>query len=353
MLRKFWLRSDKTYWFKSFLILLGFVLTSLSYLKICTSACAEVHFYKIYGLDFEVAGFIFFISLAIVHVLSYTRPYMAFLAGLMVAGAVGSEINFILVQKYTIKMWCPLCLTIASTIGVLALTMVIEFFQHINEQINQGNKGIIMQSLWKGSATLSTLLIGFIIAFFGVAKPQHSFADGIFNQPDKDPIFGNRNSPVEVYIITDWLCPACRHREPTIEAALPAIMKVARVFFIEKVIHAESVNFIPYNVSFMVNDKDRYIETRHVLHELSDKTKTPTQQDVEEALKPLGIKYQPLNFADINSAMQFFEGINKSFEVTQTPTIVVANRKTLKAEKIMGDDINEAHIMKAIKEVQE
>lgn len=346
MITKFWTRSDKFFWIESLLIFLGFFLTVLSYLHICTTECAEVHFYKIYGFDFELAGFLFFIALATVHALSYNTPQLSFLTGLMVAGAVGSEVNFILVQKYTIGMWCPLCLTIASTVGILALTMVIDFFRHFKSEINQGNKRILMQSLWKGSSTFATMIIGFIIAFLGVAKPQPSFAE------DKHPVFGNQKSAVEVFIVTDWLCPACRHMEPIIDQAFPDMIKEASVYFVDKVIHPESMNFVPYNVSFMVNNKDRYLETRQALHLLSDRTHAPTLQDVEEALRPMGIKYRPLNFADVNSAIQFFEGINKTFEVRETPTIVIANRKSLQAKKLVGREITKENMMHAIEEMK-
>jgi hypothetical protein len=67
---------------------------------------------------------------------------------------------------------------------------------------------------------------------------------------------------------------------------------------------------------------------------------------------PLGVTYEPLDFADVESGLRFFQGISKVFEVNSTPTVVVANRKQIKAKKLSGSDINKETILKTIHEMQ-
>lgn len=338
LLTKSW-KAKLLYSISFLLIVTGLNLTIFSSLGICTEACGDVHNYRYFGYSFEFVGFIFFTLFGLIHFLSYWYPRLSLIELMAVSGALGGEVAFILVQKYVIGHWCPICLSIASTIGLLGIITIINYFYF--------NRGSRMKSLWSGLSSLSIFFIGLVVSVVAVAKPVASFADS-----PQDPAFGNKESNIEIYVVTDWFCPACRAVEPNIEKMAPKIMKDARLFFIDMDIHPESLNYVPYNLSFMVNNKDNYFEIRKVLHTLATKTKKPSIKQVQQAVNGLGVTYEQLDFTDIDSGRRFFEGIIKNFKVTQTPTVVIANRKKLDAKKLVGSEITEANIMKAIKDLQ-
>jgi len=327
------------------LLFVGLGLTIMSWLQICTEACAQVHFYKYFGFDFEVLGLVFFVSAIILHLFSAKVNWLGYIVGLMVAGGIGSEINFIFVQNYVIGMWCPVCLAIAAVIGGIGALIVLRFlyrFLILDEPITRGKS---MKAFAKIFGSGFVVIVAYIVSFYGVFKPEASFAQGV----DGDvPYFGNESSPVEVYFITDWFCPACKRIEPELNSIYPRIMAKARLFFIDYPIHPESMNYIPYNLSFMLNDKKQYFKIRKALAKLAKETKTPTPEQVQKAVQPFGVTYKPLNFADINEGIKFQEGIVKTFKVKQTPTIVVANRQKLKAKKLTGGSLSPKNIMRAI-----
>ncbi|NGX58672.1 MAG: hypothetical protein K940chlam3_01580 [Chlamydiae bacterium] len=331
------------YWLIGLLFLVGLGLTTLSWLQVCTEACEQVHFYKYYGWDFELLGFLFFISVTILHFLSAKVNWLGYIVGLMVAGALGNELSFILIQKYVIEQWCPLCLSIAAVIGGIALLIFCRYLYNFK-------RGSFMKSLGKLLGSLLIIGLGFVMSYYGVFKPEQSFAEGL--EGEDVPYFGNQNSPIEVYYITDWFCPACRKIDTKLSPHYNRIMAKARLFFIDYPLHPETMNYVPYNLSFMLKNKNEYFKIRKALHKLSKTTKTPTPQGVQEAVKIYGVTYVPLNFADINEGIKFQEGIVKTFKVKQTPTVVVANRKKLKAKKLSGVNITPANIMKAINDMK-
>ncbi len=330
------------------LLFVGLLLTIVSNLGLCTSACTQVHQYKFFGFNFELLGVFFFVPLLLLHLLFHQNPLFQLFFACAVAGAVGAEINFILVQKYIIGAWCPICLSIASTIGAIALLQYIRFtYGSIYlDSSTQGQK--MLKSLSKFSLTSLCLVVGFMISFVAVFKPERSFAEGV---DDEVPYFGNAASPVEVFIITDWFCPACKEAEPILDPLYPRIMKESRLYFIDYPVHPESLNFVPYDLSFMIREKQKYLKLRKALARLAKKTKEPTAKQVEDAIKLYKVDYKPLNFADVNEGMKFMEGIIKTFKVKATPTVVVANRKKLNAKKLTGKDINKENIMQAIAEL--
>jgi len=71
---------------------------------------------------------------------------------------------------------------------------------------------------------------------------------------------------------------------------------------------------------------------------LSLKTKVPTQKEIQEAVAPLEVTYQPLQFVDIDSGQRFFQGIAQTFQVNSTPTIVIANKRKVEAKKLIGNE---------------
>ena len=174
------------------------------------------------------------------------------------------------------------------------------------------------------------LVIGLTGAVLGVKK--EAAAAGI------DPYLGKMDSATTVYFISDWFCPGCRKIEPAIEKMYPEIAKMAKIGFVDFPIHPETSNFTPYNLQFLVHEKDKYIQLRKALTELSLKTKSPTNEDVQAVIAPLGVKLRQLNFMDAITGMKLNESIYRGFAVTATPTIVVTNAKTKKTKKLVGDN---------------
>lgn len=327
----------------------GLTLTTISWLELCIEACAEVHNYRFFGYSFELLGFVIFSVLILTHVFSLRYPLLGTLTALGLAASVGSEINFIRVQKYVIGQWCPVCLTIALCVGVAALAYFVSGLRQTFIDAKRTNQGVFTMFIKRAVPSMIMIVIGFIIAFFGVFKPEKSFAQGL---EAGDPIFGDKNSSIEVYVITDWFCGGCRKMEPKMHSAWPKIMERARLFFIDFPIHAETKNFMPYNLSFMIYEKEKYFDLRSVLHKLAERTKKPKVKEIRKAIKPLGVVYEPLDFEDIDSGRKFFDGIVKAFEIKMTPTVVVANRRSLQSIKIEGsENINENSVMNAIEEL--
>jgi len=200
----------------------------------------------------------------------------------------------------------------------------------------------------KTALILFAFLAGMSITAMGLEKPD-AFAAGL---SVKSLAFGDAESSSEVYIITDWFCPACRIAEPEMLKGARKAMLQAKVIFVDYPIHPETFNYIPYNLSFIVREKEKYLQIREALATLARKTKEPTPEDVQAAVSPLGVKFVPLNYADVQGGMQYFSSIIKKFKVTGTPSVVVQDTRTGKMKILFGiKDITSDNILKALAEV--
>lgn len=340
-------KNDWLYLIASLAILAGFALSIVSWLRMCSTECAESHNWRLFGMPFEYAGFLFFPPLIAAHLYSKRIKDLSFIAGLLVAGAIGAEMTFIYLQKNVIGVWCPVCLSIATCIGIAGLCYSINYIEETKLLSEKQAKGELMKNLWKGFAGLSILILGFMATLAGVSKfdqlaaAETSLKESLF--------FGNTSSPIEVYVFTDWACPACRQLEPDLEEMAPAIMKKAKLTFVDHAIHTETLNYSPYNVSFVIHNKPAYFKLRKGLTELSVKTSTPTDKQVEELAEAEGEKYQQLNFADITLSQKYFKQLGKQFGIHQTPTLVIINVETKKGKKLVGGaEITESNVLNAI-----
>jgi len=325
----------------------GLILSAVSWLRVCTEACSEVHNWQLWGLPFETAGALFFIPLLILLGMAWHNKWIMTLCGFLFAAAAGAELKFVLVQKYQIGAWCPVCLTIASCIFIAAGAFVIRYILEWKENMTQGSKPDFIKSITKGFTGLSMFLLGFLIAAVGtthfdpLAAAENTIRDSV--------AFGQKDSPIEVYIFTDWACPACREVEKDLEKFAPQIMAKARLTFVDHAVHTETLNYSPYNVSFMIKDKPQYFKLREALTHWALTHPTPTDEQVEKIAKEQGIKYEQLNFADIALSQKYFKQLATQFSVKQTPTVVIINTKTKKGKKLIGvDEITESNVMKAI-----
>jgi thiol-disulfide isomerase/thioredoxin len=329
-------------------ILGGLILTVLSFIELCTSSCVEGHKYRIFLLKFEHFGLIFFSLVALLHLLAWKFTQLNTLNGYILASSVGGELCFLYVQKYLIGSWCPICLGIACSVFIAAAAYACRGVLRIKQQDHNKTKGTFMKH---STFSLITIILGFAVAFVGVTKidPLEARQESL-----KESItFGDPTSPVEVYVFTDWFCPLCHEVEPELKKMASSAERNAKVFFIDANIHDESMNFTPYNLSFMIYNKPQYFELRDALHNISKRTKSPTDSVVQSEINRYDVKQKDLNYRDIALATKMFSKLKQQFGVTSTPTVVVINLKTKKGKRISGkSDITEANIQKAINDLK-
>lgn len=335
----------KTYNLATFSIALGILLTFISLLSLCQEACTEAHNYQFLGTSFELIGILFFLALMAVHMLSKTNPIFTLIAASMIAAALGAEAVFIWIQKTKIGHWCPICLSIA---GTLLLTGFLYYFI-LHQQVSTKNEkqGEFMNAALKNWMMVFTFGLGLSLAFTGVTKIDRlGAAEEALQEKIK---FGNTDSPLEVYVFTDWSCPACRALEPKLKGIADKISDKASLTFVDFAIHPETLNYVPYNLAFMIQDKPKYFQAREALTKLSQKTKKPTDALIIKAVSPSGITFHELAYEDISLGMKYFEHLADKYDVEATPTMVLIDRNAKKSKKLSGvEEITEANVLKAL-----
>jgi len=321
-------------------LLAGLTLSVLSGLKICTALCSETAKYSIFGMDFGWFGCAFFGGLILLAALRRRIPLAGALLLYGVGAALGAELRLIWIQKYDIGSWCPVCLGIAATVATALLALSYQVFA-----TRTVSGGTMKTRFTHMAVTTLALLVGLGAALAGVQREAEAAGPDIY--------FGKRQSDTTVYVVSDWYCPVCRKVEPEIEKVFPEIAATARIAFVDMPIHPDTSNITPYNLQFMVYNKDKYMRLRHVLDELSRTTKSPTPEQVQSAVAPLGVTLRPLNFAELMNGVKLFESIFRGFGVKATPTVVVDNPRTKKRKLLIGSrDINKNAIREAIAEVE-
>lgn len=165
--------------------------------------------------------------------------------------------------------------------------------------------------------------------------------------------FGKKSSAVEVYFVSDWLCPFCRKIEPEIEKMAPAVGAVAKYTFLDLPVHRESSEFIPYSQSILVNEKLKYFTARKALIELATKTRNPDNQSVADAMKRHGISFKMIGFSTVMQLSVSGQDVIRKTKVTMTPTVVVRNSKTGKQQLLIGaQQIQSQIVLAAIKNLE-
>lgn len=317
----------------------GLVLSIMSALNICNSACSEASQYTIFGVHFGWFGILYFGMLLAVLCLQLRFARAGYIADILIFLAAGAELRFIWLQKYVIGRWCPVCLSIAATIYLMTLVVLLNRRSPVPSRRNT-----MKQHMKRVTAMLIAVAVGLAGAFLGVKKEAEAAELNMF--------LGKMNSPTVVYIVSDWFCPACRRVEPAIEKMYPKIAAIAKVGFVDIPVHPETSNFTPYNLQFLAYQKGRYIELRWMLGELAKRTKTPSPEDVQKAIAPLGVKLRNMNYSDIAAGMNWNEKIFRTYGVHATPTVVVANDKSGKHANLVGEnEISYQAILTAIASV--
>jgi hypothetical protein len=168
---------------------------------------------------------------------------------------------------------------------------------------------------------------------------------------ERELVFGKKDSSITVYLFTDWKCPACHHMEPQFEQMAPKIMEKAKLIFIDFPIHAPTKNYIPYNLSFMINNKDKYLQLRKALAEMSISNDAPTAEQIEALANRVETTYKPLSATELNKGSLFFTDQRMSFKLNQTPSLVVLNDKDDQKEILTGSEITEKAVLDAIEKL--
>jgi thiol-disulfide isomerase/thioredoxin len=335
------------FWSIGLALIAGLMLSILSWFELCVEHCSANQDYRLFGFPFAIVGMIFFTVLVALHIFSKRYQLLSRFVGWLIAAALGSELMFIAVQKYQIGHWCPVCLSIATTVAAAALVLLTGYLLGFKIILQHHNRGETMQKIKQGLKCFTFVIFGFLISFIGISKPDS--AEAAINDVKDRMAFGVRNSPVEVYFVTDWYCPSCRKVEPEIERIYPQIESRVTFYFIDYPIHKKSLNFSPYNIAFLINNKPQYFQARQLLADLSEKTETPNNDDIEKAARRNRIAYEELTFLDIKTGLEFFEKIVNQYDLHATPTVIITNPRRNSVVKLEGrDEISGEKILNAI-----
>lgn len=165
-------------------------------------------------------------------------------------------------------------------------------------------------------------------------------------------VLGKANSPIEIYIVSDWFCSSCKKLEPKLEQLYNNFKSKAAFYFVDFPINRQSANFSPYHLSFLINEKSKYLAARQSLMDLTDETQKPTDIDVAKLAKAKKLKFEELSFEDIKNGTEFFDDVVKRYSISATPTVVVVNKETEKFEKFKGSQAKEKTISEAIDKLE-
>ncbi|MEX1012896.1 MAG: thioredoxin domain-containing protein [Waddliaceae bacterium] len=340
--------SRTKWWIVTLALIAGIILTIISTIGLCTAECAENENWRLFGLPFELFGFVFFAAATTLHLLSWKYPALWKWTAILAFSGVGAEITMIWIQHAKIGAWCPVCLSIAGTIFFIAAI----FLSTMVNQLKLQPKGNFMKVYQMEIRSLAALILGFLATFFGAAQVD-AFQE-ISDNITENIAFGNKDTDIEGYLFTDWACPACRKIEPGIEQIKSAVTKEGKFYFIDHAVHPETLNYIPYNLSAMVNHKPYYIQFRHMLTKLSTQTPSPTADQIKALANTIGIDFRKLDYSNISMGIRNFKELGKKFKVKGTPTLVLVNKKTKQGKRLTGsDDITPEKIKAAIQELKQ
>ncbi|WP_168205809.1 vitamin K epoxide reductase family protein [Geobacter sp. FeAm09] len=346
-------RADRFFSYVLWLFLaIALVGSILAAFGICSGGCSDAEKYSLFGLHFSTVGIPFFIiAIAASFFRNNGNGGFRFIFDVQLAGAVGAEILFIYIQKHIIGHYCPTCMVIAATVILAAAVRLGEVLSRIGQDPAPSWKRVMRV----GRYAIVMICIGFsslTFAIAGISAPaDHVAAISTIRQDVW--LAGPQSSTVEVYFVTDWFCDYCRKIEPTIEAMLPEVGKVARYTFIDDPVHLESLNFVPFHTSLLLNDKPHYLAGRKILLGLAATTKRPTEEQVRSAFTKAGLTLRMADYADITGLTNSTTAFLRANGVTMTPAVVIRNRVTGERRTLSGiENIGAGIVLTTIKRLQ-
>lgn len=333
-------------------ILAGFALTISSWLGTCTQACEEGHSYRLFGLHFETVGLLYFSILTILYASSLFIPRTALYANILLASGLGAEISFLLVQKYGMQQWCPICLGIAASILIAVIAGSIDYVMTTQRILKEGKRQEISQNLVHAVLCMAAISFGFALSFAGTSKVDNLLlAETTLQQ---QLAFGNPDSGIDVYVFTSWSCPACKKLEPNLHRLIKPLFKDDKVIFIDHISDNTTLNYCPFNLSFMLHEKKKYFDLRTKLRELADETETPTDNQIQDAVNSIDVEYKQLNYAEVDLCIDYFKMMSTKYNISRLPTVVIVNASSQKFKMLSGtSELNKAALQKTIEEVKQ
>ncbi len=339
--------SRLKWWIITLALLAGFILTIISTVGLCSTQCAENEKWYLFGQHFEIFGFAFFIAVIAVHLLTWKYPSLWKWTATLVFAGVGAELTFIWIQHAEIGAWCPICLSIAGTIFFTAAIFVSVMVDNLKSQ----PKGNFMKFYQTEIRSLAALVLAFVATFMGASRVD-AFQE-ISDNLKENISFGDKKTAIEGYLFSDWACPACRKIEPQIYDIQSAVTDEGKFYYIDHAIHPETLNFIPYNLSAMINHEPNYIQLRHMLTKLSTQTSSPNSEQVKALANTIGVDFKKLDYSTVAMGIRYFKELGKQFKVKGTPTLVLYNKDTKKVKLLTGaDNITPEKITAAIQELK-
>jgi uncharacterized membrane protein len=327
----------------SALTICGLILAALSGTDLCNfGGCTEAHQYRLFNISLPIIGLLYFGLLSAAILLFSFVEKTGMILSLLLAGGAGAELTMIHLQKNVIQAWCPLCLGIAAVVYLLCLVRIITALPESRRLFTMNRRKFVYKSAMFSAA----MIVGFLVSFVGISRPEASAMQ-------LDTALGKQSSKIEVYVFSDWLCPMCLKIEPAIESVFPALGKKAKIQFIDKPIHPESMNFVPYHISFLINEKPKYLQIRKALFSLAKKNRNPSLDDIKAAVAPLGVTYKQLSFMEVTQTMGKAQALSTLYKVNATPTIVIVNTTTKKTKTLVGgSEITGENLLKAVKNLE-
>ncbi|QEM68737.1 hypothetical protein FO488_11615 [Geobacter sp. FeAm09] len=317
------------------LCLAGGVVSALSGIKeLCSDACTAAHTFSFFNLPMQLLGVAYFVGLlAVAIILGKARKpaWWRRIFTAMVTMGMGAEIWFVGIQVFQIKRICIFCAVVAGIVAIVALLWGALQWRPLMETIRGGSRmNMVGRLMARGALVLTALGAGALISFAGL-RPGTTAGEVV------NPYIGNQMSPVEVIFITDWYCPSCLKAEPAMTDIVTKLSGKAKFTFIELNIHENSYNYVPANLSFLINEKRDYLKLRRALHTLAAKTPTPSEEELRNLARQCGVTYKPLPLSVVIKGLQFAAGIVSSAGINSTPTVLVVNRKSGANTVLQGD----------------
>jgi len=247
--------------------------------------------------------------------------------------------------------WCPICLSIAASLLILALSFATETLINLTAIIKKGDAMKTKSMIRKILVAVAVFVVGAVSAFAGITKHDSiAIAQSSF---DEKIAFGKQDSPITVYVFTSWSCPACKMIEPKLAGIVTPLESKAKIIFIDHVSDVKTLNYAPYNLSFMLNNRKQYFELRKVLREVGAKTDAPSEEQVEHAVAKIHEKYKQLNYADVEIGIGYFKEMSNEYEITSLPSVVIVNTKNKEHKMLSGTEkVTSEHIISEIDAMQ-
>ncbi|WP_042279350.1 DsbA family protein [Candidatus Protochlamydia sp. R18] len=197
--------------------------------------------------------------------------------------------------------------------------------------------------------TFKSIALHFIFSFFLLMSIDLTAKEEICEKNLKQRVvLGKSDSPIEIYIVSDWFCRSCKKLEPRLENLYDKFKNKAAFYFIDYPINRQSSNFSPYHLSFLIFEKKNYLKARQALICLTKENQKPTDSDVEKIAKCNKLNFQELAYEDISKGIDFFDSIVKKYQINATPSVIVVNKNNKQFEIFKGGQAKEEAISEAI-----